>query len=96
MTPLKTHNTESNQRVKHKTGWVKFRGLFTFDGVFAVGALVHDHTNQVAGAISACGLKLERSSSDLLALGKLVKRYAIRLSEELGASQDEESPADAF
>jgi IclR family acetate operon transcriptional repressor len=66
-----------------------------FDGVFAVGAIVHDHTNQVVGAISACGLKLERSSSDLLALGKLVKRYAIVLSVELGASQDEEPTANA-
>lgn len=59
-----------------------------FDGVFAVGAVIRDHTNQPVGAISVCGLKLDRDIEDLTALGEIVHRHASELSRELGANPE--------
>jgi IclR family acetate operon transcriptional repressor len=98
--PRRTQKTITNwQSFSQELSVTRARGFSIddeedFEGVFAIGALVYDHTNQVAGAISACGLKLERSHDDLLALGELVKRYALELSGELGAIQDDSRTAD--
>lgn len=56
-----------------------------FEGVIGVGAVVRDHTNIIVGAISVSGLKLGLTTSDLKALGVVVRRYAHELSKELGA-----------
>lgn len=92
--PRRTQKTITDWRsFSHEMSITRARGFSIddeedFDGVFAVGALVYDHADQVVGAISACGLKLERASGDLLALGKQIKQFAMELSADLGASQD--------
>lgn len=95
--PRRTHKTITDWRsFSHELSITRARGFSIddeedFDGVFAIGALVYDHADQVVGAISACGLKLERSSGDLLTLGTLIKRFATDLSRDLGASLDDQT-----
>lgn len=64
-----------------------------FEGVIGVGAVIRDHTNIIVGAISVSGLKLGRTTSDLQALGVVVRRYAHELSKELGARPIKQSRA---
>lgn len=62
-----------------------------FEGVFGIGSPVFDHRNHVVGGINASGLKLGRTHNDLVSLAKIVRRYALAFSKELGHSKDNRS-----
>lgn len=92
--PLRTQKTITNwNALAEDLALIRARGFSLddeedFDGVFAVGAVIRDHTNQVVGAISVCGLKLDLKTDDLMNLGKVVSRYAAELSREMGATPE--------
>ena len=89
--PRRTSRTITDQReFTAELARIRERGFSIDDeedfvGVIGVGAVVHDHTNAVVGAISVSGLKFERTGEDLMALGEIVKQHAAELSQELGA-----------
>ena len=55
------------------------------DGVFCVGAAIHDHTSSCIGAISVTGIKLDLPAWRIHQIGETVARHATRVSEQLGA-----------
>lgn len=52
-------------------------------GIFCVGAAFFDHIGKCIGAISATGVKTDLSDEQVAKLGKLVIKYADRLTKEL-------------
>lgn len=55
------------------------------EGVFCVGAAVHDRTGRCAGAISVTGIKRDLPSWQVALLGAKVHEHALRISKLLGA-----------
>jgi IclR family acetate operon transcriptional repressor len=55
------------------------------DGVFCVGAAIHDHTGACIGAISVTGIKLDLPAWRIHQIGETVAAHATRVSEQLGA-----------
>jgi len=55
------------------------------EGVFCVGAAVHDHTGRCVGAISVTGIKRDLASWQVALLGTKVRDHADRISALLGA-----------
>lgn len=55
------------------------------EGVFCVGAAVHDRTGRCAGAISVTGIKRDLPSWRVAQLGANVHEHALRISTLLGA-----------
>jgi IclR family acetate operon transcriptional repressor len=54
------------------------------DGVFCVGAPVHDFRGVCAGAISITGLKLDMPAWRIRELGQTVREHADRIARLLG------------
>ncbi len=52
-------------------------------GIFCVGATFFDHFGKCMGAISATGVKTDRSETQVATLGKLVIKHADQLTNEL-------------
>jgi len=57
------------------------------DGVFCIGAAIHDHTGTCVGAISVTGIKLDLPAWRVHQIGETVGEHADRISTELGAPQ---------
>ncbi len=55
------------------------------DGVFCVGAAVHDHGGRCVGAVSVTGIKRDLPSWQVALLGAKVREHADRVSALLGA-----------
>jgi len=55
------------------------------EGVFCIGAAVHDHTGGCVGAISVTGIKLDLPAWRVHQLGETVCEHAGSISAELGA-----------
>jgi IclR family transcriptional regulator, acetate operon repressor len=55
------------------------------EGVFCVGAEVHDHTARCVGAVSVTGIKRDLPSWQVAQLGAKVREHADRISTLLGA-----------
>jgi IclR family transcriptional regulator, acetate operon repressor len=56
------------------------------EGVVCVGASVFDHRRSCVAAISVTGLKLTLPLDGIDGLGQVVRRYAARISADLGAA----------
>lgn len=54
------------------------------EGVFCVGASVHDRTGRCVGGISVTGIKLDLPAWRVHQLGELVREHAARVSDALG------------
>lgn len=63
-------------------------------GVFCIGAPFHDHTGACAGAISATGIKRERTTEAINDLGLLVRASADSITRTLGGSPSDGDTAE--
>ncbi|MEU7002188.1 IclR family transcriptional regulator [Nonomuraea sp. NPDC046570] len=57
------------------------------EGIFCVGAPVHDHRGQCAGAVSVTGLKLDLPAWRIHQIGESVRTHAERITGLLGGRQ---------
>jgi IclR family acetate operon transcriptional repressor len=54
------------------------------EGVFCVGAAFFDHTGRCAGALSGTGIKADLPVGRVDELGRVVRRYADRVTQQMG------------
>lgn len=52
-------------------------------GIFCVGATFFDHFGKCIGAISATGVKTDMTDAQVSSLGKLIIKYADRVTDEI-------------
>lgn len=74
--------------LKQEIEKIRLDGFATDDeedaqGIFCAGAAFFDHYGKCLGAISATGVKTDLSEEQVVKLGKLVIRYADKLTKEL-------------
>lgn len=66
------------------------------EGIFCVGAAFFGHDGSCAGAVSVTGIKGDLPAWRMNELGRTVRRYASKMSDQLGGSRySERSPAAA-
>ncbi len=57
------------------------------EGICCIGAALFDHRDQCTGAISVTGLKPMFAPKEVLRIGSLVARTAVRISRDLGSTR---------
>jgi IclR family acetate operon transcriptional repressor len=65
------------------------------EGIFCVGAVFFGHDGSCAGAVSVTGIKGDLPAWRMNELGRIVQRYAGKISESLGGRQSERYPTAA-